>query len=328
MTTTRAGTRRTRPTPAVILTLALLLVAVLCLGAVFVAKSVGGNSGSSFSGQSLYTDPDSPAARAIAAEPPEATDFARLAATPTGIWLTPEKHPTATIENYVSGITTRAAAASAVPTFVVYGIPDRDCGAQSAGGLTAAEYPTWVAAIAAGVRGDDSIVILEPDSLALSASCGQQDARIAQVRAAAKQFDGTGARVYLDGGHSDWLSASDMAGLLRRADVGSVRGFATNVSNYNASSRERKYANEVSRLAGGAHYVVDVSRNGAGSTGEWCNPSGRRLGTAPSLDRSGGAHDADLWIKPPGESDGTCNGGPTAGDWWDHSALELLGDDG
>ena len=35
---------------------------------------------------------------------------------------------------------------------------------------------------------------------------------------------------------------------------------------------------------------------------------------------SGGAL---LWIKQPGESDGTCNGGPNAGQWWADYALGL-----
>lgn len=33
--------------------------------------------------------------------------------------------------------------------------------------------------------------------------------------------------------------------------------------------------------------------------------------------------DAYLWIKPPGESDGACNGGPEAGAWWPEYALGL-----
>ncbi|MFI2791482.1 glycoside hydrolase family 6 protein, partial [Kitasatospora sp. NPDC018614] len=37
--------------------------------------------------------------------------------------------------------------------------------------------------------------------------------------------------------------------------------------------------------------------------------------------------DAYLWIKRPGESDGTCKGGPKAGQWWETYALELARDD-
>ncbi|MGW5026607.1 glycoside hydrolase family 6 protein, partial [Streptomyces albidoflavus] len=33
--------------------------------------------------------------------------------------------------------------------------------------------------------------------------------------------------------------------------------------------------------------------------------------------------DAYLWIKRPGESDGSCRGGPSAGTWWPEYALGL-----
>lgn len=33
--------------------------------------------------------------------------------------------------------------------------------------------------------------------------------------------------------------------------------------------------------------------------------------------------DAFLWVKRPGESDGTCHGGPPAGQFWGGYALEL-----
>ena len=36
--------------------------------------------------------------------------------------------------------------------------------------------------------------------------------------------------------------------------------------------------------------------------------------------------DTNLWIKPPGESDGPCNGGPAAGVWWPAAARELTRD--
>ena len=40
--------------------------------------------------------------------------------------------------------------------------------------------------------------------------------------------------------------------------------------------------------------------------------------------RTGYAHvDAFLWVKNPGESDGTANGGPVAGQWWAEYALGL-----
>ena len=76
---------------------------------------------------------------------------------------------------------------------------------------------------------------------------------------------------------------------------------------------------------GGKHFVVDTSRNGLGPTpdGQWCNPPGRALGAAPTLETGDPAADAFLWIKRPGESDGACNGGPSAGTWWADYALGL-----
>jgi endoglucanase len=52
-------------------------------------------------------------------------------------------------------------------------------------------------------------------------------------------------------------------------------------------------------------------------------------GTRPGLgcatrDADDPAVDALLWAKPPGESDGACNGGPPAGRWWAEQAIELV----
>ena len=69
--------------------------------------------------------------------------------------------------------------------------------------------------------------------------------------------------------------------------------------------------------------VIDTSRNGNGSNGEWRNPRGRALGEQPRFVDDATALDALLWVKLPGESDGACNGGPAAGTWWQEFALEL-----
>ena len=70
---------------------------------------------------------------------------------------------------------------------------------------------------------------------------------------------------------------------------------------------------------------MDTSRNGRGAApgGAWCNPPGRLLGAAPTASTGNPLIDGYLWIKRPGESDGTCNGGPPAGTWWPAYALEL-----
>jgi endoglucanase len=85
------------------------------------------------------------------------------------------------------------------------------------------------------------------------------------------------------------------------------------------------FGKKLSELLGGAHYVIDTSRNGAGPLGvEWCNPPGRKLGVPPTLETADPEHlDAYLWLKRPGESDGSCNGAPVAGAFWDKQAIEL-----
>ena len=50
---------------------------------------------------------------------------------------------------------------------------------------------------------------------------------------------------------------------------------------------------------------------------------GQALGHAPTTDTGHPLVDAFLWVKVPGQSDGTCNGGPRAGAWWADYALEL-----
>ncbi|MFF9243845.1 glycoside hydrolase family 6 protein [Streptomyces sp. NPDC014776] len=95
------------------------------------------------------------------------------------------------------------------------------------------------------------------------------------------------------------------------------------------------------------HFVIDTSRNGLGAwtpppgkyTGDpeaWCNAPGRGLGPRPTADTGVPLVDAYLWLKIPGESDGSCTrntGGtidpeygivdPPAGVWWPDQAHTL-----
>ena len=303
---------------------------VVAAGSWFVTTVLPGLTASSpISGRELYVDTGSSAAAALLEQVPDsaaAVSFETLASTPSAIWLVPEEHPTAEIGGYLAETVGAAAVDDQLPVFVVYGIPGRDCGNASAGGLSEAEYPEWISAIATGLGSSESIVILEPDSLALADECGNTEQRVDQLQTAITRLEDSGAVIYLDGGHSNWHPASEMAPLLTSAGIDRVRGFATNVSNFNTTADERRYASALSSLVGGAHYVVDTSRNGNGSDGEWCNPSGRAVGDYPNLDDSDSVFDANLWIKTPGESDGPCNGGPAAGVWWPEGAIALTSD--
>ncbi|WP_256728674.1 glycoside hydrolase family 6 protein [Microbacterium oleivorans] len=272
---------------------------------------------------------ESKAARAAAAggAADEVAAAEYLAAQPTAYWLTPEQDPIGEVGPRVLNLANEARESDATLAVVVYGLPGRDCGNHSAGGLDEADYETWTSQIGTALRSAKDVtkvVVVEPDSLALAPECGNVAERVEQLRGAIGRLTGPDTWVYVDGGHSNWLGAETMADLVRQVAGDGVRGFVTNVSNFNSTYDEFAYARALSDRLGGMHALVDTSRNGSGapSDGEWCNPAGRTVGD-PSGTYGDDVVDTNLWIKPPGESDGPCNGGPDAGVWWPQGAVAL-----
>ena len=224
---------------------------------------------------------------------------------------------------YVSG----AELAGAIPILVAYNIPGRDCGNYSTGGASSADsYRQWISQMADGIGSRKAIVILEPDALALN-NCLNENEK--QVRyhlledAVVTLKSKNNITVYLDAGHPGWISNTDMASRLSLAGISSADGFSLNISNFETTDANISYGQSISKLVNGKHFVIDTSRNAKGANGEWCNPWGRGLGDRPTSVTRNSLVDAFLWIKVPGESDGTCNGGPLAGAWWLDYALDL-----
>ncbi len=216
-----------------------------------------------------------------------------------------------------------------LPVLVAYNIPYRDCGQYSAGGSdTADAYRQWVDGFGAGLGNKEAIIIVEPDA-AIQTQCldeEQERNRYELLGYAVSKFqENPKAHVYLDAGNARWGSAEQVAERLQKAGIARADGFSVNVSNYYSDAESLGYAKKLSALAGGKRFVIDSSRNGNGplATGAWCNPPGRALGSAPKIVASADGLDAFLWVKQPGMSDGTCNGGPAAGQWWRENALEL-----
>ena len=330
--------RRTR-LPALLLTAVAATVSLVGCGG---SDSGGGppadaQAVNAYADRPGYADPDSRAALAAAQATTDGNAdqqavFDRLAQTPTGIWLTPEEYPAGAVGPFVTKVVDGADEAGQVPTFVLYGIPDRDCtGGFSEGGLPAAEYGPWVQEIAdAAGAGDGAVVVVEPDALASAVECDRREERIALIKDAVDRLVSANLTTYVDGGHSNWVEPEKVAELLQQVGVANVRGFATNVSNYQSDEDERTYGEKLSALLGGAHFIIDSGRNGNGSTDVWCNPPGRAYGTDPAPAPEGDvAHlDAYAWVKPPGESDGECNGGPPAGQFWPERAMEMAASSG
>jgi len=247
-----------------------------------------------------------------------------LASYPTAIWLG-DWDTTAKTASVIDAATAGAARTRTTAVFVTYAIPGRDCGSYSAGGLTNTTYNRWTAVIAAHTKNTRSVVLIEPDSLSQLTSCPSVTAsRYPLIRQEVHQFAAANVPAYLDGGNSHWNTPTVQAGRLRSALVTGARGFYTNVSNFYPTAEEQAYAEHVSTLTGGAHFILDTSRNGAGWKGTWCNPAGAGLGSPPAVAKNGTHLDALLWVKTPGASDGTCNGGPIAGTWWPTYAAALI----
>jgi endoglucanase len=109
----------------------------------------------------------------------------------------------------------------------------------------------------------------------------------------------------------------------------------------NTSGINLRYAKMLGSTPATVHFVIDTSRNGLGplavapygaspynqppgvlaalASGNWCNPRGAGLGRRPTANTGAALLDAYLWIKVPGESDGSCDiaGGARA---WDFTA--------
>ncbi|MCV7282174.1 glycoside hydrolase family 6 protein [Mycolicibacterium flavescens] len=279
-----------------------------------------------FAGKPFYVNPSSKAMRAAQAADPPIPALTAVANTPQAYWLVPGSSAS-TVAKYAGD----AQAAGATPVFAIYGIPHRDCGSFAAGGHSSgAAYRQWIDGIAADIGPAPAAVILEPDALAM-ADCLSGDQRQERFDLISYAVDSLGRNpataVYVDAGHLRWHSAEEMSARLKQAGVDRARGFSLNVANFFTTEDEIAYGEAISGLTGGKHYVIDTSRNGAGpAEGEmyWCNPSGRALGVAPTAVTAGPHADAYLWVKRPGESDGTCNkGDPPAGEFINQYVIDL-----
>ena len=266
----------------------------------------------------LYLDPNSDAARQAKewekSRPQDAARMRRMAAQPLAKWLAAWSGDVrSTADQSIRK------AGSSLPVFVAYNIPFRDCGLHSAGGVRNADgYRRWIVELARGIDNRPAVVILEPDALS-NADClpmRLRAERFSLIHSAVDALNKAGATVYIDAGHPRWHAPAEMAKRLKSGGIGEATGFSLNVSNYHATSLNVSYGNKLSALVGGKHYVIDTSRNGAGTAGkDWCNAAKQALGPAPTTKPGLPLVDAYLWIKVPGQSDGQCAGGPAAGKW-------------
>jgi cellulose 1,4-beta-cellobiosidase len=241
------------------------------------------------------------------------------------------------------------------------------------------EYIDVIAAAFAAYPDQRIAVVLEPDSLAnLVTNLENPKCQAAQgiykrgIAYAITKLSLPNVFIYLDAAHSGWLGwPKNLAKsvqlykevLAMAGGPDRIRGFALDVSNYNppkdpkssrrdpaaAPNDELGYVEDLSKaLAGvgitGKGYVIDTSRGGKAwirtSTANWCNIKGAGLGERPQA-APAPLVDAYLYIKVPGEADGTSDpkaprfdancasddatpGAPQAGKMFDSYLIDLI----
>jgi endoglucanase len=266
----------------------------------------------------------------------EAAALEVIARTPAAVWAAGQPGEMALVRK----VTLAAAKAHEIPVIVAYNIPDRDvCGQYShKTGPGTSGYEAWVDQLASAIGHGQVIVIVEPDALPdLARGClsaGEGAVRYRLLSYAMRRFGGLpNAAVYLDAGNPGmFANSAQLAAPLVKAGLHYGRGFSANVSNFQWTGTITAWSQNLERALGGsAGAVIDTSRNGNGPYNgpekpQWCNPPGRASGPAPRIAPGPAGIDAYLWIKDPGVSDGPCNGGPAAGQYWAEYAETLAAD--
>ena len=191
--------------------------------------------------------------------------------------------------------------------------------------------------MARGIGRRPAVMLLELDAIG-SSSCMARNGALGDWEADIRyEIDRVSALphtvVYIEGGYSDANSPEYTARALNAAGVRRIRGFFTNDTHFAWTISEIRWADKVSRMTHGAHFIVNTADNGRGpklnpdpvrqGIEDLCNPPGRGLGPAPTT-HTGFKHvDAFLWTGVPGNSAGSCRGGTPAGTFWPARAVEL-----
>lgn len=287
------------------------------------------------------------AAQAAASNPSQAFQLNKIANQSTAYWITPQS-PDSNNQSIVNKLETQAIAANQVPVFVMYAITNRDCGLYSSGGESSdLAYKSLVNYVKAGIGGRKAVVILEPDSLTELKTClnsTQQSDRLSLLRYASDTLSVPGTSVYMDAGNAFEqgtiaASVSYMLPLLEAVDINKDAGFELDTSLDQYTKDEQNFGDQMVaalQKAGITNkgYTIDTSRNGNGPAGNplsaYCNLPHLGLGTPPSSVTSDPLNDAYLWVKYPGQSDGSCKGAgvpepsyPPSGVFWPAYAIGL-----
>jgi len=289
----------------------------------------------------------------------------RVKYVPTAIWLAWDGAPNE-LPKQLGG------AGGSTIVFIMYWIPTRDCNSNaSQGGANDLNgYRGYVDSVYNSFRSYPNnriVIVIEPDTIGnMVTSQNNENCRrtaVTHKQALAYAINKFGSlnnvQVYLDAGHSQWLTGyeDETAALIKEildmAPQGRIRGLSTNVSNFQPIANEYEYHTRLydalERVGvTNMRFIVDTSRNGQdvseafARTKTWCNLVGTGFGERPKGNPDPinmPLLDAYMWLKPPAESDGSSRGmkadpvcarsdslpnAPEAGSWFHDYFVQLL----
>ncbi|RHY63805.1 hypothetical protein DYB38_005815 [Aphanomyces astaci] len=271
---------------------------------------------------------------------------------PVATWYTDRSQYLAEATATLAACAPRNGRLDTLPTFVVYGLPKKDChGTFSGDGVNqnAADYMAFVSKLASLVGTQDALYVLEPDAMGLLAespsACGWDNNYLPNMAMAVKLLtqNTPAARLYVDVGwwtFKDDARVTSLVALMKiLAKAGAVRGIVLNTSNYRSNDELLQWCKVFIDATPGMNFkcVFDTSRNyhGASPTGEWCNANTAGIGLPPTDQTGSDLVEYFLWLKTPGQSDGACNigvsadamSGPAAGEFFE-KGFSMMFDNG
>ena len=241
-----------------------------------------------------------------------------------------------------------ATAPGTVPLLATYRITQGACKRGNRSGDDPEQqqaYHDFVQGFARGIGSFPAVLFLEEDGLITTPCLNAQGVatRMAELSDAINVLTTTCPHlvIYLDAGAADALHAQVAASLLERAGIANIQGFFLNSTHYDWTLREIRYGEEISRLTGGKHFVVNTGDAGRGPLRPrnivrqglevLCNPVGRGLGPKPTTNTGYPNVDMFAWTTNPGESGGQCQapgyslpGAPPTGVFWPKYAMMLV----
>jgi endoglucanase len=183
-------------------------------------------------------------------------------------------------------------------------------------------YEEWITQLAHGIGNFRVVLYLEEDSL-IETHClshGAIQTRLSELAYAVQALSADPhVLIYMDAGAPDgWITARKTAEYLKQADIAQAQGFFVNATHNDWTTTDIHYGQEIARLTGGKHFIVQTDDNGRGplvptdrkdnGNEDLCNPPGRGVG--PLSWNTGYAYvDGFLWFNNPGNSDGPCGEG-------------------